>query len=125
DLNFVSGKGTITPKTLTVSATAQNKVYDGNTTATVSGALSGVVGNDEVSVLIQNAAFASKDVANGKTVTYNLGGLSGTDAGNYVLGSSGSSATANITAKTLTVNSITADDKPYDGNNVARSEERR
>ncbi|MBP9061423.1 MAG: hypothetical protein KBF98_14045 [Rhodoferax sp.] len=78
--------GVITPKTLSVSASASNKVYDGNTSAVLSGgALSGVVGSDVVTLGGLSGSFYSKNVGTGKTVTYSVGTLAGADAANYQL----------------------------------------
>ncbi|SHN13824.1 YDG domain-containing protein, partial [Roseibium suaedae] len=114
-----SATAAITPKTLTVSAAADDKVYDGTTSATGSfGGFSGLISGDVVS-LDGSAlfAFADKNAGSGKTVSVSNIGLSGTDAGNYVIASTASS-TAAITPKTLTV-SATADDKVYDGTTSA------
>jgi len=104
----------ITPKALTVSgATAQNKVYDGTTTATITGAtLIGLIGSDDV-VLIPNASFADKNVGNNKPITANMT-LSGTHAGNYSV-TQPTGLTANITARNITVSGATAQSKQYDG----------
>ena len=105
-------------KSLTGSFTAQNKEYDGNTSATVlTRSLSGVVGTDDVSLTGGTATFADKNVGVGKTVTLTGATLGGADAGNYTLASV-STTTANITAKALT-GSFTANNKQYDGTNAA------
>jgi hypothetical protein len=98
----------ITALSITGSFTANNKVYDGQVTATFnSPRLNGVVAGDSVALAGGTATFADKNVGNGKTVTLSGAGLTGTDAGNYTL-SSVSQSTANITRASLTV---TADDK--------------
>src|SRR5207253_5472733 len=100
------------------SFTADNKVYDGNNTATVATrSLSGAIGGDAVTLTGGTATFSDKTVANGKTVTLAGASLAGTDAGNYVLDSVATSA-ANITAKHI-IGSFTTDNKEYDGNNSA------
>ena len=60
---------TITPKTITVSdVTAQDKVFDGNTSAVLTGAsLSGVIDNEEVN-LQTDGTFLTPDVGNNKDV---------------------------------------------------------
>lgn len=75
----------ITPKALTVTgATAQDKVYDGNTTASITGGtLVGVVGLDAVT-LSGGGTFASENAGTGITVTASLT-LAGAQAGNYNL----------------------------------------
>jgi hypothetical protein len=80
---------TVAPKVLAGSITANNKIYDGTTAATIATrTLSGVVGSDNVSLTGGSATFANKNVANGKTVTATGLSLSGTAAGNYQLASS-------------------------------------
>ena len=103
----------ITPRTLTVSATGSDKVYDGTTGATVTLAdnrISGDVFNDDDAA----ANFDDKNVGAAKTVTVNGININGSDAANYTLASTGATTTANITPRTLTV-SATASDKVYDG----------
>jgi hypothetical protein len=104
----------ITARTLTVSgASADNKVYDGSTTATISGAsLVGVQGSDTVG-LTGGGSFASATVGAGKPVTASLS-LTGADAGNYSL-TQPAGLTASITAKALTINGATATSRAYDG----------
>jgi filamentous hemagglutinin family protein len=124
-LDIVGGLLTITPAALTVSGvTASDKVYDGNTIAalnTGAATLSGVLGSDNVAVNLSSATgnFADKNVGNAKAVTVSgVGLLSGTDAGNYSV-SSPTAVIASITPKALTVSGLTADNKVYDGNNIA------
>ncbi len=112
----------ITAKSLTLSGlAASDKVYDGNTNATVSGygTLSGVIGADAVSLNSggTSAGFNTRNVGIGKTVTVSGLGLSGTDAGNYSIANH--LATADITAKNLTLAGLSAGDKVYDGNTNA------
>lgn len=113
---------TITPKALTVSGlTGSNKVYDGNTTATLSGTgtLVGVVGADVVSISgTPSATFVNATVGNNKSITVSGYTLSGAQAGNYTL-TQPTGITANITPKALTVTGATAQDKVYNGTNVA------
>ncbi|MDI5897832.1 YDG domain-containing protein, partial [Flavobacterium yafengii] len=98
--------------------TADNKVYDGNASATVlTRTLNGVLGSDAVTLTGGTAAFNDKTVANGKTVTLTGSSLAGADAGNYSLTSVGTT-TANITARLLIV-IATGVNKIYDGTTVA------
>nr|WP_256701715.1 YDG domain-containing protein [Burkholderia sp. SRS-W-2-2016] len=108
----------ITPATLTVSGTsASNKVYDGTTTATLSGGtLSGVIGSDSVT-LTQSGTFASKNVGTGISVTA-TDSLGGSGAGNYVI-EQPTELSANITPATLTVSGTNASNKVYDGTTTA------
>jgi hypothetical protein len=108
----------ITALAITGSFSAGNKVYDGTTAATITSRnLSGVISGDTVSLTGGTATFADKNVGTGKTVTGAGFTLSGTDAGNYTLSSVGT-ATANITARPLTV-SATGVNKQYDGGSSA------
>ncbi|MFI5137487.1 MAG: YDG domain-containing protein [Sphingobacteriales bacterium] len=103
----------ITAKALTVTgAVASNKVYDGTTTATITGGtLTGVISPDVVSI---SGTFASKNVGTGIVVTL---ALTGANAGNYTLTQPG--ITANITVMTLTITGLTASNKTYDGTTTA------
>src|SRR5436305_8021235 len=96
----------ISARALTVSATGVNKVYDGNPTATVTLSDNRVAG-DVFTDSYTSASFSDKNVANGKAVTVGGISISGTDTGNYTFNTT-ASATANITARALTV---TADAK--------------
>ncbi|MEG2034603.1 MAG: YDG domain-containing protein, partial [Janthinobacterium sp.] len=111
---------TITAKALSISGiTADNKVYDGSKTATVSTAgasFDGLVSGDKVTVAA-TGSFGDKNVANGKTVTL-ASTNGGADAGNYTI-TNQATTTASITPKTLTVSQITAADKVYDGTAAA------
>jgi MBG domain (YGX type)/YDG domain/Secretion system C-terminal sorting domain len=110
---------TIDKKTLTVTgAIAADKVYDGLTTATLSGGtLSGIVGSDVVTLAnATSGTFASATAGTGITVTAAMA-LSGAAAGNYTL--TQPTLTANITVKTLTVNDATVANKIYDGTTTA------
>src|SRR5215218_1219101 len=110
---------TVNQKSVTGSFTTQNKVYDGDASATVlTRTLSGVISGDTVSLTGGTATFDTKNVGTAKTVTLSGASLSGTDAGNYTLASGPITDTADITAKTVT-GSFTADDKEYDGTTAA------
>jgi len=105
----------ITGVTLTISgATAVDKNYDGNTTATVSGgSLVGVVSGDAVTLSgSPTGAFNNQSVGTAKVVTVTGYTLSGADAGKYSL--SQPSLTASITAKPLTITGLSAQGKVYD-----------
>ena len=102
-----TASASITARSLTVTATGVNKPYDGNTTATVTLSDNKVSG-DTVSDSYTSAGFGDKNVGTGKTVSVSGISISGGDAGNYNLGNTTASTTANITALALTV---TADAK--------------
>ena len=107
----------ITALGFTGSFTAADKVYDGNTNATVlTRSLSGVLAGDTVNVTLTGgtAGFANATVGAGKLVTLTGATLTGTAADNYSLSSVGTT-TAAVTALGITGN-FTAADKIYDGN---------
>ncbi|WP_408038953.1 beta strand repeat-containing protein, partial [Tenacibaculum amylolyticum] len=93
----------ITPKALTVNVTANNKIHDGNTTATVtlgSPALAGVEVGDVVTIATSPTVwdFASSNVGTSISVTATTGSytIGGTNAGNYTV-TQPSGLTADIT----------------------------
>jgi YDG domain/MBG domain (YGX type)/Galactose oxidase, central domain len=102
----------ITARGLTVSATSTNKIYDSTTTATVTLGDDRVTG-DVLTTSYTSASFADKHVGTAKSVSVTGISLSGSDAGNYTFNST-AIATADITARTLTV-SATGVNKVYDG----------
>ena len=109
----------ITPKALTWFATASDKVYDGNTTATATSTLSGMVNGETAVALSVTAVFASANASSTAIdVTATKGSLTGDAAANYVVTQETATTTADITPKTIT-GSITAADKDYDGNTSA------
>ena len=112
----------ITSKGLTVTGlTVDNKVYDGNASATLggTGALSGVIVPDVVNLSgTPIATFPAKNIGTGLAVSVTGFTITGADAGNYTL-TQPAGLTANITSKELTITGLTADDKVYDGNTDA------
>ena len=102
------------------SATAQNKIYDGNTAATLNTPFTFLTGPDGttagqiVSLSAGTATFNSKDVPTATTVSFSGYGLSGADAGLYSLFNQPASQSASITPAALTA-TITAPNKVYDG----------
>src|SRR5207244_7508811 len=109
----------ITQATVTALITANSKVYDATTSATISSrSLSGSIGSDDVSLSGGTATFASKTVGTVKTVTATGLSLSGADLANYQLVSSTATTTADITARALLV-SATGVNKVYDGGTSA------
>ncbi len=107
---------TITPKALTLSGlTANDKVYDGNTVATLSGgSLNGLVGDETLSLSGLFGTFADKQAGINKvvTVTGGLGDGSGL-VSNYSF-TNPTGLTANIDRANLTVTANNAN-KTYDG----------
>jgi len=89
----------VNPKAVTIiGLSAEDKIYDGTTAATVSGTavLNGVLGGDDVGVVAGTATFADATVGNGKTVIFSGWSLTGADAGNYILQEQPESVTADI-----------------------------
>ncbi len=113
----------ISARALTISGvTADSKVYDATTTATVntgSAALVGILGGDLVTLGgVAAGAFADKNVGMGKGVTVSGLALSGTDASNYTV-SQPVGLTADITKASVTLTGITASNKTYDATTAA------
>ena len=104
---------TISPKPVTITGvTAEDKTYDGNTTAipNVSGAsISGIIVGDAVTIQSGTGTFASADVGENIEVTFSGFALTGEGSGNYTLSAQPASTTANITQAnaTGTPNSVT------------------
>ena len=110
----------ITPRSLVAGgAVAADKVYDGTTLATVSGALDlgGLVAGDLVSATAASGRFADRNVGTAKTVALSGFTLDGRDAGNYRIDSG--SSTASITARPLQISAASGADKVYDGGTAA------
>ena len=99
---------------------ANNKIYDANTTAALSGAASvaGLNGEDVFVTGAGSGLFASKNAANGIAVGVSGFTLGGTQAGNYVIAQP-SGLTANITRANLGVTGVIANDKVYDATRAA------
>ncbi|WP_162889803.1 two-partner secretion domain-containing protein, partial [Pseudomonas savastanoi] len=119
DISYVQGTYTISQRAIGGAFTADNKIYDGTTTATVHGGLDSntVVAGDDLSVTT-NGLFADKNVGQGKAVSV-LGSLTGADAGNYqFIAPSNGSVVAAITPRTIG-GAFTTDNKVYDGTTTA------
>ncbi len=112
--------------TITSGLSANNKTYDGSTSATISSnsvALSGVLAGDSGNVSLSTngyvATFNTATVGSGKSVTVSGLSLSGSASGNYSLTQPGG-LSANITVATVTVSSgLSANNKTYDGSTSA------
>ena len=118
-----TAKGTITPAQMTASLTGTvEKVYDGNTMATLrsaNGTLSGLKGTDAVAVS-GTGSYDSKNVGS-RTLTVTGVNLVGADAGNYELSGITGSVSGSITKAALTLSANDAkktyDKLPYSGGN--------
>lgn len=107
------GTLTIVPASLTVVATAADKVYDGTTAASVTLSDNRIAG-DSLSIAYTGAVFSDRNSGVGKRVTVAGLTVGGSSAANYSLNSNTISTTANITARSITVSAVTAS-KIYDG----------
>jgi hypothetical protein len=98
----ISNTGVINPGvkvTLSVTATAADKTYDGTTTATVTLAYKNIFTDySNITVAFTDAAFASATAGSNIVVTVNGVNISGADSGYFALASSTIYTTANINA---------------------------
>jgi hypothetical protein len=113
--------GDITPKELTISGSfiPENKVYDGDTVATIgtnSLLISEIIENDDVALTNTKTAFNQAVVDTNIGVSISEASLAGPDADNYTLSLTGApTASGNITPKELTIGgSFMVDSKTYD-----------
>jgi hypothetical protein len=109
--------GVVNKRALTVSATADNKIYDGTTSAAAQLADDRIVG-DVLTDAYASAVFSDKNAGTGKPVSISGISISGPDSGNYILSSATASAIANITPRSLAV-SANGVNKIYDGTTAA------
>ncbi|MBD3581249.1 YDG domain-containing protein [Flavobacterium selenitireducens] len=109
----------ITPLEVAISGlTASDKIYDATTNATVSGTpqIEGLLAQDDVTVSgMPTAAFADKNVADGKPIVISNVLLSGAQAANYTAVAP-TTLFADITPASLTITNAQALDKAFDGN---------
>lgn len=111
----------VTPAVLAVvGLTANDKIYDTTTAAILSGAASAnTFAGDDVSLTgTASANFADKNIGTGKAVAVTGFTLTGADAGNYQIAQP-SGLLASISPATVTLDGLTAENKPYDGNTTA------
>lgn len=109
----------ITPAPLTAVYTGADKVYNGNTTALVSGTSTDIFAVDAGSVQINATGtftgIGAKNVGTGKTVAVRDGFLGGAQRDNYTLLNPTGSTSASITARAVTANYASGLSKVYDG----------
>ena len=91
----------ITAKALNVSYSATNKIYDGTTSASVTGSSNDIVSGDVIT-FSQTAAFSDRNVGASKLVNIINISLGGTDATNYALQNTTATAHADITPRPTT-----------------------
>jgi len=111
---IVTTTASITAKALTVTATGDDKIYDGGVEATVT-LSSDKISGDSVTLGYDSAVFNNRNFGNDKPIT--VTGISvtgGVDAGNYTLTNTTEATTADINKLGITV-TATTDTKAYDG----------
>jgi filamentous hemagglutinin family protein len=102
--------------------TANNKTYDGTSSATLNfgqAVLGGVFANDNLSVGSASGAFSDKNAGTGKTVTISGITLGGADAGNYTVSLEASTVADIARARIISISGITANNRTYDGTRTA------
>ena len=117
------GAGTITARALTLGAVAaQTKTYDGTTAADASkfrAALDNAIAGDSVAATATGATYNDKNVAAARSIDYTGVALSGAEAGNYTLAATTAQGAGTITKRALTLGTVTAQSKTYDGTTAA------
>ncbi|WNO07824.1 YDG domain-containing protein [Teredinibacter sp. KSP-S5-2] len=113
DITVVGGQ-TVTPRSVFISSvTAEDRIYDGTTAATISLVdTGGLLAGDLVDVNF-SGVFATRNVGTDLEVLL-VGEFSGVDLHNYRIDAV-STTTADILARHLTIRGITAEDRVYDG----------
>jgi hypothetical protein len=102
----------VSPKALTITgASVESKTYDGTTTATITGSLSGVVGSDTVT-LTPSGTFADANAGTIKSVT-SSSTLAGAQASRYTL-TQPTGLTGSITKAPVTITAASAN-KTWNG----------
>ena len=109
---------TVSRKNLTAVYTAANKVYDGGSSANVTGSSADIVTGDVVN-FTQSASFANGLVGAAKVVSISGISLGGLSAGNYNLVNQSTNASADITPKALSLQGLTANNRVENGSSVA------
>lgn len=120
NVTVATGTVDVAQKVLTISGiSAEDKEYNGNTDATVTGTatLNGVLEGDTVTVTDGAAEFASKN-AGQQTVTFSGFSIEGNGASNYTL-IQPAPVIATISPKSVTIENVAVSDKTYDGNRDA------
>ena len=116
---LASTSANITAAVLVGSVTAANKTYDGTTSASIaSRALTGLLGLDDVALSGGVATFAVKDAGSALLVNVSSLNLVGSQAGDYILSNPNETASASITARSIS-GSFTTAAKVYDGTTSA------
>jgi hypothetical protein len=108
--------GVISQATLTITATANTKTYDGTISASATPTVSGLQGSDSVSGLAES--YDTKNAGTGKTLSVSAYMVNdGNSGNNYIVGTV-ASASGVISQATLTITAA-ANTKTYDGTTSA------
>ena len=103
----------ITAKSVTIDGVTvePSKTYDGTTVASIvmGGTLSANFDGSDLRIVQGTAAYDNKNVGTGKTVSFSGFSLEGDAAGNYTLASQPADTTADITAKSVTIDGVTVE----------------
>ncbi|MBS0265081.1 MAG: hypothetical protein JSS02_24330, partial [Planctomycetes bacterium] len=113
----VTASGTVTPASLTISATANTRIYDAGTSASATPTALGFLGSDSLSSATE--AYASKDVKGKDGSTLLVTGYAiadGNDGGNYEVTTV--TAAGTITPASLTIAAV-YNTKVFDGTTSA------
>jgi hypothetical protein len=102
----------ISPRSVVVTATGVDKVYDGTNVAQVIYGNDALAG-DDLRISAASSRFASANAGNGLAITLSGLSLGGADAGNYRIDTPSLGATANILRKAATLTANSPDDKVY------------
>ncbi len=113
-----TGELAIDPREITASVSANDKVYDGTTNATLTGISTDILPGDLVT-LSGIAAFRDENVGVDKPVDVAAIALAGADADNYVLLNDTATAFADITPRVLAASLVGAVSKIYDATTTA------
>lgn len=124
------GVGTIAPKQLTldlVGSTRFDKTYDGNANVTQSltkgtnYTLAGFIGTEGTGIELapSTGTYSDKNAAADKTVTFGGLTLTGTGARNYTLNKTALTGIGTIARRALTLGTVAAQTKTYNGNTLA------
>jgi filamentous hemagglutinin family protein len=112
-------RGDITRRLITLAGvTAANKVYDGSRAADLAGgALANLVAGETLTIALGNGQFDTANVGNGKAVTgtVTLGDGTGLLSNYQLVGGNAVSTTANITPREVSLLSLQANGRVYDG----------
>ena len=108
----------VAKKAVTIEGlTANDKIYNGNADAAVSGTpeIKGLIDDDDVTVAMGTASFSDKNAGANKEVTFADFELTGKDADNYQLAAQPASVKKEISKKEVTIINVKATDREYNG----------